>query len=201
MKIKTIIGACAFVMACTVAWLIMRSIPSSDMPPSTLPLPTQALTTEVLGDFTFAYPAANGPSFSLTWEGVLCNGAVALSFPPQKVVIATSPSTACTVFNPNAQVLADYGKGYRSNDFEEIIHSQKAVTVNGIPMLRQIYSQGYWTDHGSGSGVKVFDTSSEGSIDHQLRYVFSDGSTFFIVTGWKAEPYIDQVAKTIQKIK
>jgi len=162
--------------------------------------------TSTLSNFSFAYPSANTSLIQhLAQEGVACDGEVAVSFSEQgdpeiaEVYIATSPSTACMRFNPNAKVLSDYEKGYQTGDFEEVIHSQEKLTINGIPMLRQIYSQGYWTDHGSGTGVKAFDTSNEGSRDHELRYLFFDGSKFVTVAGLKTEEdYIDQIARSIR---
>lgn len=133
-----------------------------------------------------------------------CKGEAAVSFfeneksGAAEVFLATSPSTPCMRFNPNAKLLADYGKGYRVGDFEEVIHSQQGVTINGIPMLRQIYSQGYWTDHGTG---KLFDPIIESGVDHQVRYVFFDGSKFVVITGFRAELYIDQIARSVRLLR
>jgi hypothetical protein len=181
----------------------------ADEHPDQIP-PPKELSTHSFGNFTFSYPSDASLVDKVSWEGVACNGLIAISIPENdspdtiKVFISTSPSTAstvCTKFNPNAKVLADYEKGYRTDDFEEVIHSQNRVTINNILMLRQMYSQGYWTDHGDKSGKKVFDTSNESSVDHQLRYVFFDGNKSVIISGWKAEKYINQIAHSVRLLK
>jgi hypothetical protein len=174
---------------------------------STGSLEKQDVATETINNFTFSCPRTTASlSKSLAWEGIPCPREMVVSFSEKgdqgvaEVYLATSPSTPCMSFNPTAKVLADYETGYRTNDFEEMIHSQKSVFINGFPMLRQIYSQGYWTDYGSGTGSKVFDVTRENSVDHHLRYVFFDGSRFVIITGGTAsEPYIDEIARSIRR--
>lgn len=179
----------------TVVVITPAAPPSSPLRP--------AIATSTLSKFEFSYPTAEAYLIDRVGaEGVVCDGVIGIDFSDlattrsAKVFIATSPSTACQRFNPDAKILADYEKGYSTQDWADVIHSQEKVTIHGIPMLRQIYSHGYWkTNFGDSADNKVLGTTDEGGADHQLRYVFFDENKFVIVTG--PEPYLDQITYSI----
>lgn len=155
--------------------------------------------TAVLSNFSFEYSEYDEFSPEVAWERVPCPGEVYIRTPfiayeSTGVSIATSPSTLCTEFNDNAKTLADYEQGYKGKWRTTIVHSSEKVTINNIPMLRQIYSIAYTKKDGDGN--EILDTSD--GVDHELRYVFFDGSKFVIVTGWQASKYVEKLVNTIK---
>jgi hypothetical protein len=171
-----------------------QMMPRNIEPPEIDPY-AQGIATGTLSNFSFEYPVSAHIGGAST-EGVHCPNEVIISIPQRKfdalVFISTSPSTACTAFNPNAETLADYETGYRQGDFQEVIDSQDGVMVNGILMLRQVYSHGYWKD-----GVLGFDLDI-GYAYHYVRYVFFDGSKFVMVDGSNSDKYITPIVQSIR---
>jgi hypothetical protein len=176
-------------------------------------------TTETIGNFTFGYPKGQGTLSEFGWEGVVEPGNYTLvinGMTNYDLFIFTVPSSLNSL-NPNARSLDDYRTDYPLSGTstrqvlvngtpttvetrEEVrILSSEDVTINGIPMLRQRYSTGEWSLDADGN--RVFDSSMEADVTNELRYVFFDGKTFVVLTGWQADGTIDYVAHTISLLK
>lgn len=157
--------------------------------PSTYVLGT---TTSVFSNFSFSYPGR--PEAGTGWDSVWCEGVYQVHFgdPDHQIAMATTSAPLCAIaFNAKAKTLADFESGYSiANTFVERIHSQSYVAINGIRMLRQIYSQGRPRPDGT------IDSTDYGA-DHQLRYIFFDGKSFVVITAWKDSAGIDQIVQSI----
>lgn len=162
-----------------------------------------AIKTYQLSNFSFEHSQYDEIADSVAWEGLPCPGEIMVRVPyiayeETSVYISTSPTTSCTDFNGNAKTLNDYTHDYKGAFFTTVVHSSEKVSVNGIPMLKQIYSVGYTRK--DNNGKEIFDTSDRG-WDHQLRYVFFDGKKFVIIEGWQAPEYVEKIVKTIKLVK
>ncbi|MHB8860356.1 MAG: hypothetical protein ACYC48_01325 [Minisyncoccota bacterium] len=176
---------------------------------------TATTTTEVIGNFTFAYPKGQGFLSAFGAEGVVYPGDYTLvlnGITNYTLFFFTIPAPLSSI-NPAARSLDDYRTDYPVStsspqqvsgpngttitlpQTEVHILSSEEVTINGIPMLRQRYSVGYWTT--DQSGQRVFKSDSEASVTNELRYVFFDSTTFVVLTGYQADDWIDYVAHTI----
>lgn len=188
-----------------------RSATTTDctsLPAQTPPLqelaPGVVNTTESIGSFTFGYPEGQGELSTFGWEGVVFPGDYTLilrGITNYELFIFTTPAPLSSI-NPAAISLDDYRHDYSSADGKGVhILSSEDVTINGIPMLRQRYSVGYWaTDQ---NGKRTFKSDSEADMTNELRYVFFDDidTKFAILTGWQADDSIDYVAHTIQLLR
>ena len=159
--------------------------------------------TYKLSNFTFKHSRYDEIADKVAWEGLPCPGKIVIRVPniayeETSVYISTSPTTSCTDFNDDAETLDDYEINYKGAFFTTIVHLSEKVFINNIPMLKQIYSIGYYKK--DDDGKEIFDTSDRG-FDHQLRYVFFDGEKFVIVEGWQAPEYVEKIIKTIKLIK
>lgn len=175
--------------------------------------------TSTLSNFIFAYPE-NAYVSGFGWEKVPTKGNISIRIPSSSetnVYIFTN-SSPISSFNPKATTLRDYKTDYFTTgiagDRQVLVHNKLVtlsireevlvststeVVVNGIPMLRQRYSLGFWSL--DAQGEKYFDTSNETSLKNLLRYVFFDGKTFVIITGFGSESYIDQIAQSLYLLK
>ncbi len=151
-------------------------------------------TTSVFNNFSFSYPGRLGAGTG--WDSGWCPGVHQVHFgeTDHQIAMATTSAPLCAVvFNQNAKVLADFEGGYSiANTFVERIHSQNYVTINGIRMLKQIYSQGPLNTDGT------INSTIEYGVDHQLRYVFFDGRSFVMITAWKDEAGLDRIVQSIR---
>jgi uncharacterized membrane protein len=150
------------------------------------------------------------------WEQAAVPGAYNISVPSDAgeghVYIFTQSSPLGSI-NPTAKTLDDYRIDYpiSATSSRQIIVkgkpttmevnprarilSSEYVTINGITMLKQRYSVGFWSLDAYGN--RVFDVSDESSVNDELRYVFFDGKTFVVITGWKSDFYINQIAQSV----
>lgn len=214
-KIKYILGAVALVILVFIAFIkyspyqihLLSPLATStvvviDEKPKTQQGNTSKTKTYQLSNFTFEYPEYDELAEKVAWEGVPCEGMIytrnpSIAYESTGVYISTSPTTVCTDFNDEATTLNDYEKDYKGRFYTVIIHSSEKVEINGIPMLKQIYSKGLVTK--DRNGKEIFDTSD--GTDHELRYVFFDGEKFAIVAGWQASKYVDKIVNSIRLIK
>ena len=153
-----------------------------------------------LSNFTFKYSEYDEFSEKVAIEGVPCKDMVYIKNPfinyeNSGVFISASPTTNCTVFNDNAKTLSDYEKDYKSY-YTTKIHSSEKISVNNIPMLKQVYSVGIMEKDKNGKDILNTDFyigTKEGS-----RYVFFDGERFITIVG--NFKYIDKIANTIELV-
>lgn len=175
------------------------------------------MATGTFSNFIFNYPADCAISGG-SGDG---HGAVIIECPsdsiyaPRGFAINVATSTSFEPFRPNAKTLDDYKTNYLLEDFEPfeeqtkdgivvdhrahevVIYSQEELTVNGIPMLRQIYS--YGTLDQEYDGHSSFEATDEWGADHALRYVFFDGKSFVIlVSGGSQNLTMDTIARSIR---
>jgi hypothetical protein len=173
------------------------------------------MSTGTLSNFTFSYPDDYRLS-EAGWLKVVIAGDIQLNKAESEssVYISTNPAPYA-IFNPKARSLDDYMHDYPVGQVKQqvrtkdgvvevststiaIIHSQEKFVANGIPILRQIYSFGYWEVDSDGKRVlSPMDTQ----IDHDIRYIFFDGKTFVIIDGWQSEKDMDQIARSVRLIK
>jgi hypothetical protein len=187
-------------------------------PPPAISQQKVATTSKTIGNFSIEYPL-DWYVTGFGWEQASVPGAYNISIPDsgsggeQHVYIFTLPSPLGSI-NSRAKTLDDYRTDYPLSatstrqilvngtsttieTHQEVrILSSEDVTINGIPMLRQHYSVGEWSLDASGN--RIFDTSNEADVTDELRYVFFDGKTFVVITGWHADAWIDQIARSVQ---
>jgi hypothetical protein len=162
--------------------------------------PLTATTTETIEHVSFSYPNGQGELRPFGYEGVMFPGNYALTLRGMTnydLFFFTTPAPLSSI-NPAAASLDDYRTDYSPADGETVhIFSTEDTNINGIPMLRQRYSLGRWTENENGE--RVFDASSEADMSDALRYVFFDpvDEKFFILTGTDADGWVDYVARTI----
>lgn len=215
-KLKIIVGICVVIMLSFILFIKYNQLNIYFLSPFATSTPiiitknsetnqnnTEKIKTSTLSNFSFEYSEYDEFSNNVGWEGVPCPGEVVIRVPfiayeQTSVSISTSPTTLCTDFNEKAKTLDDYNEGYKDARYTTVIHSSEKVTINNIPMLKQVYSQG--TIKKNTDGKETLDTSDSG-IDRQLRYVFFDGSKFVIVTGWQAPKYVEKIIQTIKLVK
>ncbi len=180
-----------------------------------VPGPAVATSTETISNFTFSYPKGQGRLSAFGSEGVVYPGDYTLALngiTNFMLFFFTTPAPLSSI-NPAATALNDYRADYPVStsspqqvsgpngttitlpQTEVHILSSEDENINGIPMLRQRYSVGYWTT--DQSGKRIFKTDSEANVTNELRYVFFDGTTFVVLTGYQADDWIDYVAHTI----
>ena len=180
------------------------------------PGPAVATSTETISNFTFSYPKGQGRLSEFGSEGVVYPGDYTLALngiTNYTLYFFTAPAPLSSI-NPAATSLDDYRTDYPVSTSspqqvsgpngttitlprtEVHILSDENVTINGIPMLRQRYSIGYWTT--GQNGQRIFKSDSEANVTNELRYVFFDGTTFVVLTGYQADDWIDYIAHTIK---
>jgi|GEM_PF-2198636 len=192
---------------------IMQENPSPPIPPQDI-----EATTTTIGIISFDHPS-NWRVTAFGWEKVAVPGAYNISIPDagpdgeRHVFLFTAPSPFSSI-NPAAESLDDYRTGYplSPTTTQEVLVKDEPTTietreqvrilftedvvVNGIPMLRQRYSIGRWQP--DFNGTIVFWSTDELGEQNQLRYVFFDDTTFVVITGWRADTYIDQIARSVR---
>lgn len=175
-----------------------------------------SIATSTFSNFSFEYPAsASVQEFS--WEGVKSPGNTVIGIPTSRtsatIFLFTTPAPLSSI-NPSAKTLSDYEDTYPIGATstvqalvqgsvqtivtqEEVrILSTEATTSNGIPMLRQRYSVGH--ESVDETGNPTFKDDSEAEVDNELRYVFFDGKSFVIITGWQDDSYIERIVGSIR---
>lgn len=191
----------------------------SRSPMMTPPSSENAVATSTLSSFSFEYPARAYLS-EFGAEGVVFKGNLNISIPTNReavnVFIFTTFAPMGSI-NPSAKILDDYKTDYsvsatstqqvlvngvsKNIETHEIVRilSSESMYVGDIPMLRQRYGVGHWTLDNNGD--RVFGDTDESEVHDELRYVFFDGKTFVIITGWHSDIYIDQIAHSVRLLK